>query len=223
MVNNLGFVGLAQIALGNISSSLETIMIYDPEIFSGGFWGSLGSMLGSDNRLFRFRINPQSFTQTESKIRNHTKTVRGWTSTYGGENMIQLSFQGTSGAMIPWDKLEFLFGKNGDTRFSLAWWNLSRFNEFYQDIDTKAREVHLVFWGNVYVGHLTNFNFSLNADDPHQATYNFGFDVYPDKVIGFKDTLPNAVLGLLNMAETTATIAEQLTRDNEYRQHGGGG
>ena len=173
--------------------------------FAVGYFGT--GLLTSDN-LFRFRVNPQTFKQSESKIRNFYKTMRGWETSYGGENMIKLSFTGTTGWMLPPGILRDM-GIN-DIRLSLAYWNLSRFNKFYQDTDRRGTHLKMIFLARVFSGHLIDFDWSWSADDPNQIKYTFSFMVYPDKIKGVTSLFPEWLHGIMNATELTWTLGQQL-------------
>lgn len=199
-----GFGGLSEAgtAVGGFGGAIAGMAI-------GGVAGYFGgNLLGSDN-LFRFRINPQTFKQNESKIRNFEKTMRGWETSYGGENMVSLEFSGTTGYMLPPEFLRDLGVY--DVRMSLAWWNFSRFNKFYQDNDKRGEQLHLVFWARLFEGHLTKMSFQLNSDDPFQSKYTFTFMAYPDKIRGLTSLLPSWMSGVLNFSENGFTLGQQLS------------
>jgi len=175
----------------------------------GNIIGGIGEVASSEDILFRFRINPQSFKQNESKIRQFEKTQRGWETSYGGEQMIKLSFNGTTGALIPPSFVRKILGLD-DVRLSLPYWNLCRFNKFFEVCDRRGDRLHMIFWGKLFVGHLMSFSYGLNADDPKQIKYDFTFNAYPGKIRGLTSIFPEWLRGILNMTEFYSNLGSQI-------------
>ena len=171
----------------------------------------------ADPRIFRFRINPNKAVIRERKLMQAVKTLGGWEIAFGGEDMINLTFDADTGYLGWPDYMthdyygKTTFGRLLDATldFNPAYHNFQMFYDFYKKAHTEAGIVSFVFWGRYYEGHLTDFTHTLDANDPNHIRFTFNFRAYPDKIITLWSTLPPAVRAGVN----TTMMAFQLGND----------
>lgn len=159
-------------------------------------------------KYFRFKINPNKLRVSRKKMISQRYTGGGWDVDTRGEEMINYSYSGSTGSLVPQDlikKMGSLINSSGIFQYVRdnagfaepllnVMNNLSKelFNNpklsiayikfllFEEFWKSNLDELMIIWEDNGYIGKLTNFNYDLDAQNPYQILYNFDLLVYPD-------------------------------------------
>jgi hypothetical protein len=125
---------------------------------------------------FVFRINPTVHRRQQTRDRQTVLTKGGYLTHYWSSGMRQMTFQGSSGALVPPERQQDQAQFN--IRQTDAYANFLQLKRFYEDAN---QDVALFFLGRFLQGALADFNFTEDADNPYQIKYEFKFDAYPEQ------------------------------------------
>jgi hypothetical protein len=124
---------------------------------------------------FVFRINPSAVQRTQTRVRNTTLTKGGYLTQYWSAGMKVMSYSGSSGAMVPDDPSVDL--ANFNIRQTVAYANFKQLRQFYEQAN---QDVGLFAQGSNYLGVLSEFSFTVDADAPYEIKYSMKFEAYPE-------------------------------------------
>lgn len=195
--------------VSGLIGSLETIMIYNPEAFrdaanASGFlstiWEGVQDFFSSvaNNELYRFRVNPQNYTENHRKVQSFFRTASGIEriSPPKNEDMVPFRFSCITEPFIAPKVLRDI-GIN-DQRLSTPYSSFQRFKRFYSEGDRRGTHLHLIFSGWLIEGHMGDLNIREESEMP-VATFDFTYFAYPDKIKGLTSLLPQGLQGVLNV------------------------
>lgn len=175
--------------VNDLMRTLNQMVIFDPSVVSlTAGTSSLSQILSvSDNILlsgqvflFRFIINPDTFSYSNKKIVKHQLEKKGWDNLWfdGTPNeLLVLSFSGLAGSLVPPAAL-YQAGIM-DIKFSS---NYQRLMQLKSLILSSKNDLNLIYDGIMYTGVLQDFKFSQNAKDFYSIPYSFNFYAYPDRI-----------------------------------------
>ena len=122
-------------------------------------------------KYYTFRINPSGLDKSFSKIRDNKLTGLGPTQDTLGNNLVQFSYQGSTGNMYP-----PLRGTRMP-QMTAAWHYLALFEEFFVRNDD---DLIFILDDDAVIGRFDSFSYGLNADNPWEIKYRFQISVYPN-------------------------------------------
>lgn len=155
--------------------------------------------------FFKFRINPQKVRVSRRKIIDEKYTGAGWDLDTINEEMIQYSFEGTTGSLVPYNLSNTIiepllrtilsnYGGNGvignvlddvtnipllnrNPKLSASYIKFLNFQHFWKN---NNNDLLFIWEDNCYVGKFVDFSFNLTEKEPYQILWSFSIKVYPD-------------------------------------------
>lgn len=159
------------------------------------------SDLGNDTfSFYKFRINPQRMNVSRQKIINEKYTGAGWDEDTVMERMIQYTYQGTTGSLVPYNffnssiepLMRNLFSKIGlgsivdymnvpqltrNPKLSASYLKFLNLEQFW---NYNNNDLLFIWEDNCYVGKFVDFSYDLSEREPYQITWRFSIKVYPE-------------------------------------------
>jgi hypothetical protein len=147
-------------------------------VISTNYPPSLTNRNINPDRLFRFRINPQSLRVRKARVQAYELTKAGYERYDFGNEMWVLSYRGTSGRLIPED---LMVGETFDLTDTDAWKKMEEFDRFFTERGEETLQLTATtLLGFLYLrGSMKEFDFEQDANDPFQIRYNFTFWAFP--------------------------------------------
>jgi hypothetical protein len=142
--------------------------------------------LAEKTGVFHFYVNPNNISPQYRKGRTPRKTLGGWEVQHWGNELTELTVNGTSGGMHRINENGVNVGLDLATqtvRDSTAWKRLEELRQiYYRDQAGRNKERTslwtLVYQGRYYIGTFASFSGpDENAEQPFQLKYSFTFVV----------------------------------------------
>lgn len=151
------------------------------------------------NRLFIFKVNPQRMSVKRRKTNKVQLTAGGPEVTMGKEEMSNYSLKATTGPLMP---PHYMFREGvRDQWFSSNWRRFETFQRFWEEYSNKSEILHMIFDREYTKGHITDFGYDRNADEPWQIEMDMNYIVYPDSRRSLMTMVPTPFLEMHNIAD----------------------
>lgn len=144
--------------------------------------------ISGESNYYKFLINPQNMRFDYQKLQSEEETSDITViNTYRNKAM-PLSFSGVSGSLIPKTILKLKPDELGklpidsllkNPRLSVAWMKFRQLEKFYESTNS---DIAILFDMDLYVGKFVSFNYSMEAENPWQISYDISIKIYPDMV-----------------------------------------
>lgn len=129
----------------------------------------------NDAWVYKFRINPSTASISRRKLQTLTEYGHGvYDIEYYGNAFMSISFNGTTGHMMPPDPLPRI--GITDVRLTVPYVKLAHLEKYYK---TASQRLFLTLYGKVYMGYLDDMSYTYDANDPRQIKYSFTFMAHP--------------------------------------------
>lgn len=146
---------------------------------------------------FVFPINPTKQTVQKDKVRQWILSNGGYIKQTWGNDIIKMTFMGKTSSLVP--ELEAVPGIPLELQpvtpgiYDTTAYKNFKLLEFYYDYFDGGNEdnrllrtaspsrvtLQLGSWGGSYDGMISNFSFTLDADNPYRIEYSFNFEAVP--------------------------------------------